>query len=55
MSRSSSDSATTGFGNSGYQSAGDRFDVAISDRPFWQPVVFHHLATIVGLGETCMD
>ena len=33
MSRSSRDSATTGLGNSGYQSAGDRFEVRISDRP----------------------
>src|ERR1700751_2604336 len=33
MSRSSRDSATTGLGNSGYQSAGLRFDVRISERP----------------------
>ena len=28
MSRSSSDSATTGLGNSGYQSTGERFEVS---------------------------
>jgi hypothetical protein len=33
MSRSSSDSATTGLGNSGYQSAGARLLVRISERP----------------------
>jgi hypothetical protein len=27
---------------------------SISDRLFWQPVVFHHVAAIVGSGETCM-
>jgi hypothetical protein len=32
MSRSRSDSATTGLGNSGYQSTGDRLDVMISER-----------------------
>jgi hypothetical protein len=35
MSRSSSDSATTGSGNSGSQSGGLRFEVVISDRPAW--------------------
>ena len=30
------DSPTTGLGNSGYQSAGLRFEVRISDRPGWQ-------------------
>ena len=33
MSRSSSDSATTGLGNRGYQSAGARLDVRTSDLP----------------------
>src|ERR1039457_5024309 len=33
MSRSRRDSATTGLGNSGYQSAGARLDVRISDFP----------------------
>jgi hypothetical protein len=33
MSRSSRDSATTGLGNSGYQSAGALFEVSISDLP----------------------
>src|SRR6266516_4449664 len=33
MSRSSSDSATTGLGNSGYQSTGDRLAVRISGCP----------------------
>src|SRR5450755_147560 len=33
MTRSSRDSATTGLGNSGYQSCGDRFEVRISDFP----------------------
>src|SRR6266550_4328678 len=33
MSRSRSDSATTGLGNSGYQSAGARLDVRTSDFP----------------------
>jgi len=33
MSRPSSDSATTGFGNSGYQSAGALLLVRISDFP----------------------
>jgi hypothetical protein len=27
----------------------------ISDRLFWQHIVFHHMVTIVGIGETCMD
>ena len=33
MTRSSRDSATTGLGNSGYQSCGARFEVKISDAP----------------------
>lgn len=33
MSRSRSDSATTGFGNSGYQSTGDLLEVRIIDPP----------------------
>src|SRR6266498_3125376 len=33
MTRSRIDSPTTALGNSGYQSAGERFDVRISDRP----------------------
>jgi hypothetical protein len=33
MSRSRRDSATTGLGNRGYQSTGDRFAVRIRERP----------------------
>lgn len=32
ISRSSRDSATTGLGNSGYQSTGERFEVRIRER-----------------------
>jgi len=27
----------------------------ISDRPFWQLIGVYYMATIVGVGETCMD
>ena len=47
MSRSRSDSATTGLGNSGYQSAGARLDVRISDLP---GSLGDELVEVVGLG-----
>ena len=46
MSRSRSDSATTGLGNSGYQSVGARLLVKMSDRP----PLGDQLVEVVGLG-----
>ena len=49
MSRSSRDSATTGFGNNGYQSIGLRFEVRISG-PVVHGPIGDEFVEIVGLG-----